>query len=266
MSHFTVLVVGDDHEEALAPFQENNMGDCPEEYLEFDVQVAAADVAKEATELREKKKEDGTLYYPKYANMSDKEVCQEYHGGEWNDKGDLGYWSNPNSKWDWFSVGGRWAGFFKLKAGASGVQGHHRAKDFARISGETIEDLPADRVDQARKGDIDWEGMKADAIESALKSWAVYEEALSKGEVKEGDGYWKFGVEKDDTKESFVKRHSSQCTLAVLLNGEWYERGSMGWWGIVSDEKPQDEWQEQFDKLLSSLPDDTQLTVVDCHI
>ena len=32
--HFTVMVVGDDIEQQLAPFQENNMGDCPEEYLE----------------------------------------------------------------------------------------------------------------------------------------------------------------------------------------------------------------------------------------
>ena len=45
MSHFTVAVFIDGKqdseylenrlEEMLAPFQENNMGDCPEEYLEF---------------------------------------------------------------------------------------------------------------------------------------------------------------------------------------------------------------------------------------
>ena len=36
MSHFTVLVIGDNVEEQLAPYQENNMGDCPEEYMEFN--------------------------------------------------------------------------------------------------------------------------------------------------------------------------------------------------------------------------------------
>ena len=38
MSHFTVLVVtetADQLEAALAPFQENNMGDCPREFLQF---------------------------------------------------------------------------------------------------------------------------------------------------------------------------------------------------------------------------------------
>ena len=35
--HFAVLVIGEDVHEALAPFQENNMEDCPKKYLEFDV-------------------------------------------------------------------------------------------------------------------------------------------------------------------------------------------------------------------------------------
>ena len=35
MSHFTVLVIGENVEKQLAPYQENNMGDCPQEYLEF---------------------------------------------------------------------------------------------------------------------------------------------------------------------------------------------------------------------------------------
>jgi hypothetical protein len=35
MSHFTVLVIGGRQGKQLAPFQENNMGDCPPEYLKF---------------------------------------------------------------------------------------------------------------------------------------------------------------------------------------------------------------------------------------
>lgn len=38
MSHFTVGVICkelNDYEKLLAPYQENNMGDCPKEYLEF---------------------------------------------------------------------------------------------------------------------------------------------------------------------------------------------------------------------------------------
>lgn len=38
MSHFTVGVICkelNDYEKLLAPYQENNMGDCPKEYLKF---------------------------------------------------------------------------------------------------------------------------------------------------------------------------------------------------------------------------------------
>ena len=38
MSHFTVAVFSDGTksvEELLAPYQENNMGDCPKKYLKF---------------------------------------------------------------------------------------------------------------------------------------------------------------------------------------------------------------------------------------
>ena len=38
MSHFTVAVITeslDKVDELLAPYQENNMGNCPKEYLEF---------------------------------------------------------------------------------------------------------------------------------------------------------------------------------------------------------------------------------------
>jgi hypothetical protein len=36
MSHFTVLVIGNNPESQLMPYQENNMGDCPQEYMEFN--------------------------------------------------------------------------------------------------------------------------------------------------------------------------------------------------------------------------------------
>ncbi len=35
MSHFSVLVIGDDVEEQLAPYQENNRDTCPKKYMEF---------------------------------------------------------------------------------------------------------------------------------------------------------------------------------------------------------------------------------------
>jgi hypothetical protein len=55
-------------------------------------------------------------------------------------------------------------------------------------------------------------------------------------------------------------------TFAVVKDGEWHERGSMGWFGCVSGEKDKGDWFKQVSDMLDSLPDDTLLTVCDCHI
>ena len=70
------------------------------------------------------------------------------------------------------------------------------------------------------------------------------------------------------SKEDYVKeyRDSAIATFAVLKDGVWYERGEMGWWGCVSDEKEKDAWNAEVSKLIDSVSDDTRITVVDCHI
>jgi len=54
--------------------------------------------------------------------------------------------------------------------------------------------------------------------------------------------------------------------FAVLKDGEWYERGEMGWWAIVANEKDTDVWEAELKKLLDGLPDDTLISIYDCHI
>lgn len=54
--------------------------------------------------------------------------------------------------------------------------------------------------------------------------------------------------------------------FAVVKDGEWYERGEMGWWAIVSNEKEKDLWETEVETLLKDLPGDTLLTIMDCHI
>ena len=77
-----------------------------------------------------------------------------------------------------------------------------------------------------------------------------------------------YGIETDDTKETYAQRcaDSALMTFAIVKNGQWYERGKMGWWACVSDEMDRDEWAERFNALIDGLPEDTLVTVVDCHI
>ena len=54
--------------------------------------------------------------------------------------------------------------------------------------------------------------------------------------------------------------------FAILHEGNWLERGEMGWFGMVSNEKDGDAWKEQALKLLKSLEPDSSIEAVDCHI
>ena len=68
MSHFCTAVVLDTKDEnevlylldkALAPYQENNMEDCPEEYLEFESRMD--DIEEEYNTLSEEDKKETTI-------------------------------------------------------------------------------------------------------------------------------------------------------------------------------------------------------------
>ena len=159
-------------------------------------------------------------------------------------------------------------------------------------------------ADQARKRDIDFNGMREEAaakaaeeydkfeaatkgIEMPTKTWEqVMKEVGDVGKAREifnshpihqalrdaGIFCWGCPVKEykilDGGREAFIEERRLRCieTFAVLKDGKWYERGSMGWWGLVSDEKDTMEWNREFSKMLDELPDDTLLTVVDCHI
>ena len=128
---------------------------------------------------------------------------------------------------------------------------------------------PPGYADQCRIGDIDIEGTRKTAYDSACKAYdEAFEKFTNDQDKAEGMRDFMYGVKPEDTKESYAQRaaDSALMTFAVLKDGKWYERGSMGWWGCVSDEKDTDEWTSQFNALIDGLPEDTIVSVVDCHI
>ena len=221
--------------------------------------------------------------------------------------------TNPNRKWDWYSVGGRWTGFFKMKPQAVGVLGKGSALS---AFDPDYEPPTADRADIAVKGDIDVDGMRDEAGASAGErfddftkivaglpapmSWPEIQAQNTTGYNEKGEPVVDYEaarkayhaqpmvaalrserareINKDSiwwdlddfymTREAYVQRarNNAFSTFAVIKDGQWYERGEMGWWGMVSDEKNRDEWNQQFTTLIDSLPEETVLTVVDCHI
>ena len=162
--HFTVLVAGDDVAGQLAPFQEDTgMDTYPEKYLEFAVRIPREEVKdyikKSLDPLSDKNKAE-------YSELPDGQIMAKFGGYTSNKNGDYGFMINPNAEWDWWVIGGRWRGYFKLKPGRNGAVGGFNAK-----RGD-IRICP-DGVDQARKGDIDFEGSYQARLEEAERNWSI---------------------------------------------------------------------------------------------
>lgn len=291
MSHYAVLVIGNDPEWQLAPFDEN---ESVEPYL--------------VGEVSDKDKQSMLAFYnEKYNNKYFSfEDCYAENGNDWNDnrwkQGEDGTWYeystyNPDSKWDWYSLGGRWSGcFIKLKEGAEGVIGE--SSFFGDCEG----------VDQAEKKDIDFDRIKREAREMAVKtyrdvaekcggtiptlqlSWKdiINEERFENMSIEEkrqmyhsqeAVKIWKekvcdslFGYDVDDfqcSEEEYANRAelNSFIPYAVLYEGEWISRGDMGWWGMTINEHfEENEWQKKVWELIDQCADDTLFSFYDLHI
>lgn len=261
MSHFTVLVTktnGKDVESQLERFYEQ--GEEGDYFMEKDIEVKAEDMEKRAREILEdeyvKKNAELTAKYTKYIEEGNfTQLCQDFNGGELDEEGNLYYLSNPEAKWDWWLIGGRWTGYFRKKAGAEGEVG-----------------TPGVMTDPATDPDV------ADVIKVKDIDWDAMDEAEKK---RRGEFFDKYDAEKNSpfvwsksevqalttlSREEYINRPVSHSTHAVLHDDEWYERGEMGWWGIVVDEKNPDEWDSEWRKLVESLDPETEVTIVDCHI
>ena len=173
-----------------------------------------------------------------------------------------GHYTNPNGKWDGYSVGGRYSGYFRLKDGAKGNIGERSwlcSEDYLQ---QMIE---ANAVDQAVNEDIDWNKMREECRKEATEEWNQRTRMLNKFKSmakKRGEEYTKEMEDrfleiadiKGKTKEEFMEEKSVPMFYAVLRDGKWEENLS----------------REYCDNLIKSLPKDeiltfVILTFVDCH-
>jgi hypothetical protein len=107
---------------------------------------------------------------------------RDYHGYRLESKGRYGYYHNPNAKWDWWQIGGRWTGHWPAKKDAEDVG--------IGDPGLMTERAPEGRVDVIRIRNIDMalaEQETEQMVEKFLKEYAAYYE---NGKEPEGSHPW----------------------------------------------------------------------------
>lgn len=191
-----------------------------------------------------------------------------------------GYMYNPNSFWDWYSMGGRWPFQFLVKDTAERIVGERSwGNDDAKC------EAPDGYiwVCGARKKDIEWDMMKEQQLQAAKREYAILSESFSSGQCPEGS-FWRITEEgivsfvdmiyfNGESEDEYLTRHGlapEQRLLpgaySFLRDGEWVSKGDMGWWGISTNDKEIETWRQMMAEYLDSIPDDDVIVGIDCHI
>jgi hypothetical protein len=222
--------------------------------------------------------------------------------------GRFGRRTNPNRKWDWWQIGGRYGGRLMPR----NLVPAYRNED-SRTGGKWGPDHGhgRDGYDQIRWGDLDLEGMLAEERRKKAEEWdgaeAKYREkatddvsfgsvlrnyddllAALRADTRSGqalyqrieadpeatrlrklvghanDMFGDYSISGAYTREAHVATAAGLSAFAVVKDGRWAERGQLGWWGSVADEKG--DWPAQLDAILATIRPDQWVTVVDYHI
>ena len=192
MSHFSVLVIGNNPEKDLLKYKETNSTDMnfPNEYLQ------SVDITEECLsyDTLEEALDDYQLRYKIVEDESEIDLLEDHkYGYALIKNGQLIkviHRTNPDYKWDYYLLGGMFSGCLPLKNGKL--------------------------ANQARLHEVD----------------------LQKIDI----------------------------TYAVVKEGKWLAMGRMGWFGCSDNDKDDEQWSKEYHNLLKNLPDNTLLSVYDCHI
>jgi hypothetical protein len=296
MSHFVVLVVGDENiPDLLHPYQEQYSGD-PSIDPRFEFVDKTDEVKKdfEAYDFVSKgylligpESQEGVVRSNSIVSFLESQhglptlesFAYWWEGYEPDSEGRFGHYHNPNAKWDWWAVGGRWQGFFTHKDGS--------------------------KVNTIRKGDWDMQADMDKAAEAASKRWDIANAIISRHaefepwsafvkmvEAKEvtweeartsyhaqplvqewqsadNDIMWEDPSDYMMGKDTYVAQSaiSAISTFAYIKDGQWVGGAKMGWFALDYDANMTvGEWRSHYLKMVQDLDDDTTLTVVDCHI
>lgn len=165
---------------------------------------------------------------------------------------------NPEAKWDWWVIGGRWDGCLKTVK-----------KDF------TVCETSISKIKNINWRKLNYKTEKQ--IKEEERYWdVVVNKAPLAAEENKKDFYCPFSenylINKYGTKENYIKNRSLFSTYALLIDdgeqGEWIEPGEVGWFGTDSSNRNSTEeyLKEFYDTVEDTKYRNYYFIVVDCHI
>ena len=264
MSHYTVAVISrtgteEEIEKLLAPFDENIE---VEPYISRTREQIIKDAKANKERLVERIKKEGTtkedliefLTDPDFdwlrdllAAKTDEDFYEaEAYPDQVHADGNEYSTYNPNSKWDWWDIGGRWS--------------------------KCLRDYKGEYHNTLRIGNWDYNYINPEDFKYYSRIWDIAVEDVEPTEEEKKE-LWRlykseYYREKYGNKSEYIKSMLTFSTYAVLTaDGEWLAPGEMGWFGVsLADTKTEGEWERNFTRLIDTADKDMYITIVDCHI
>ena len=174
---------------------------------------------------------------------------------------------NPDAKWDWYEIGGRWSNSLKVKKDAQFNMGGHYGKM------GTPEGKGRYRwVDAAPLCEIEWDLMNTVSPEQKKKAsefWDKY--VLNQDPNYDAKFAYKreYYLDRYKTKEEYIKRTNIFTTHDLLVEDrEWITVGDMGWFGCDGStyDSETDYIKQFYDIVKAPEYQNYWFVVVDCHI
>lgn len=146
---------------------------------------------------------------------------------------------SSKSKWDWWTIGGRWQGALDKDYDYTKDERNWETCRICYGSGMRSDVLGCNE----RAKDPNYTCNGCNGTGKSLKFTLAPHEKGNYKNVSDIHDFVPFAI--------------------VTPDGEWHERGHMGWWAMVSDEK--DNWEEEVKKILEENKGHLAV-LVDCHI
>lgn len=230
MSHYTVaVVVPKNITEDLIERYINSALELFSEHLEVEPYIGCTvEEMLERYESYKLRNEGDTV-------ESFEEYSKDYCGAGNDEYGNALSTYNPNSKWDWYEIGGRWNNIIETK--------NSKKVNYARIK---------DIVFSKKFNDLELQKIKKE-----------YNKLIKEGDFYKAEYY----QERYPNLESYIKSYNFSTYAILDTNGKWYEPGKMGWFGVSSSSlEEQRNFEDEYMNIIKSQDEDSWLVVVDCHI
>ncbi len=238
---------------------------------------------RRAGQLRHEKRTKKAKKMKAYENLPFKKVyksladfAEHYYGATYHEEHQAyGYYTNPNSFWDWYSIGGRWPAEFLVK---------ETCKEYSIGERSEHEEMPPAPegyiwVVAARKKDIEWRVAFEWERERMTKRFYMLEECFKNGKLPEGmfammnesgigffgETYYVAGETLDENLKRCgyaedLKYHAAAGAF-IDHDGAYCDR-----FDILGPHDDKDGWIRLLDKFVEEMDDDTVVVAVDCHV